>query len=162
LNGADEIADKVADLVLRQVAGHIGLADDADQIMVQSMTGRRTPYWFLVRSVSSTKSSVPMVTGLPSASSATLVAGGLDPRFVEHSGDGAERSGLPRIRQRPSQPVQLGHHQGVAGSPAGQRQSQAWSVPVPAGQAIVDLDAIVTDTERVQAVALGREILLLC
>ena len=36
------------------------------------------------------------MTGLPSASSATLVAGELDVRFVEHSVDGAERLGLPR------------------------------------------------------------------
>jgi hypothetical protein len=35
-----------------------------------------------------------MVTGLPSASSATLVAGELDLRFVEHSVDGAERLGV--------------------------------------------------------------------
>ena len=34
------------------------------------------------------------VTGLPSASSATLVAGELDVRFVEHSVDGAERLGV--------------------------------------------------------------------
>jgi len=27
---------------------------------------------------------------------------------------------------------------------------------------MIDVDSIVTDTERVQAVALGREILLLC
>lgn len=34
------------------------------------------------------------MTGLPSASSATLVAGELDVRFVEHSVDGAERLGV--------------------------------------------------------------------
>ena len=31
-----------------------------------------------------------------------------------------------------------------------------------AGQSVVNIDAIITDTERVQAVALGGEILLLC
>jgi hypothetical protein len=36
------------------------------------------------------------------------------------------------------------------------------SVSVSSGQAMVDIDAIVTDTERVQSVALGGEILLLC
>lgn len=34
------------------------------------------------------------MTGLPSASSATLVAGELNVRFVEHSVDGAERLGV--------------------------------------------------------------------
>ena len=43
---------------------------------------------------------------------------------------------------------------GVVDRPAG-------SVAVSAGQAMIDIDAIITDTERVQAVALGGEILLL-
>ncbi|HLM22013.1 MAG TPA: hypothetical protein VK390_10870 [Propionibacteriaceae bacterium] len=34
----------------------------------------------------------------------------------------------------------------------------AWPVPVRAGQAMVDLDAVVTDTEGVQPVALCGEI----
>ena len=66
------------------------------------------------------------------------------------------------IRQRPCQPIQLGHHQCVAGSAGGQRQCQTGPVAVSAGQAVVDIDAIIADAERMQAVALGGEILLLC
>ena len=66
------------------------------------------------------------------------------------------------IRQRPGQPVQLGHHQRVTSPTGSQRQPQTGSVPVGAGQAVVDVDAIITDTKRVQTVALGGEILLLC
>jgi hypothetical protein len=44
----------------------------------------------------------------------------------------------------------------------GQRQSQTGSVPVSASQAMVDVDAIVTDAERVQSVALGGDISLFC
>ena len=39
---------------------------------------------------------------------------------------------------------------------------QPRSVPVGAGQAVIDIDAIITDTKRMQTVALGGEILLLC
>jgi hypothetical protein len=60
-----------------------------------------------------------------------------------------------------SEPVQLGHHQGVA-SPAGRKgESQSWLVAVGAGSTVIDIDAIITDTKRVQVIALGGEILLL-
>jgi hypothetical protein len=48
------------------------------------------------------------------------------------------------------------------GSAGGQRQPKTWPVPVRAGHAMVGVDAVVTHTERVQPVALGGEILLLC
>jgi hypothetical protein len=35
-------------------------------------------------------------------------------------------------------------------------------IAVGAGQAVIDIDAIITDTERTQSAALGGEILLLC
>jgi len=38
---------------------------------------------------------------------------------------------------------------------------KTWPVPVRTGQAVVDVDAIVPDAERVQPLALGGEILLL-
>ena len=66
------------------------------------------------------------------------------------------------IRQRPCQPIQLGNHQCVAGSAGGQRQCQTGPITVSAGKTVVDVDPIITDTERMQAVALGGEILLLC
>jgi hypothetical protein len=43
-----------------------------------------------------------------------------------------------------------------------QCQCQTGPIAVGAGQAVVDVDAIITDTERVQSVALDGEILLLC
>jgi hypothetical protein len=69
---------------------------------------------------------------------------------------------VPGIRQRPGQPVQLGHHQGVTSPTGSQRQPQTGSLAVGAGQAVIDIDAIITDTKRMQSVALGGEILLLC
>jgi hypothetical protein len=61
------------------------------------------------------------------------------------------------IGQRPGEPVQ-----GVAGSAGSQRQSQARSVAVGAGQTVVDVDPVITNAQGVQAVALGGEILLFC
>jgi hypothetical protein len=77
--------------------------------------------------------------------------------------DGAAKAepDVPLCLQPPCQPIQLGHHQRVAGSAGGQRQCQTGPIAVSAGKTVVDVDAIVTDTERMQAVALGREILLL-
>jgi len=50
----------------------------------------------------------------------------------------------------------------VTGSAGGQSKPKPWSVSVRAGQAVVDVDAVVTDAECVQSIALGGEILLLC
>ena len=36
------------------------------------------------------------------------------------------------------------------------------SLSVSSGQAVIDIDAIIADTKRMQSVALGGEILLLC
>jgi hypothetical protein len=54
------------------------------------------------------------------------------------------------IRQRAGEPVQFRHHEGVARSTGGERQPKTWPVPVRARQAVVDLDAVVADPERVQ------------
>jgi hypothetical protein len=51
---------------------------------------------------------------------------------------------------------------GVTSPTSSQRQPQTGSIAVAAGQTVVDVDAIITDTKRMQAVALGGEILLLC
>jgi hypothetical protein len=49
-------------------------------------------------------------------------------------------------------------------SPARQAASQCQTGPIAisAGQAVVDVDAIITDAERMQSVVLRGEILLLC
>ena len=62
------------------------------------------------------------------------------------------------IRQRSGELIQLRHHEGVARSTGGERQPKTWPVPVRAGQAVVDVDAIVPDLERVQPLALGTSI----
>ena len=65
------------------------------------------------------------------------------------------------IGQRAGEPVQLGdnqrHRPGRRPTP-----TKAGSVSVRAGQAMVDIDAIVTDAKRPQPVVLRGEILLLC
>jgi hypothetical protein len=50
----------------------------------------------------------------------------------------------------------------TTGSRSTSRLSTRFPLSVSSGQAMVDIDAIVTDAERVQSVALGGEILLLC
>jgi hypothetical protein len=50
---------------------------------------------------------------------------------------------------------------GAAGQPAS-ASVRPGPVAVAAGQAVLDIDAIIADTERMQTVALGSEILLLC
>jgi hypothetical protein len=66
------------------------------------------------------------------------------------------------VWQRAGEPVQLPYHQGVARPTGGQRQPQSWTVATCAGEAVIDVDAVITDTERMEAVALSGEILLLC
>jgi hypothetical protein len=44
--------------------------------------------------------------------------------------------------------VQLGHHQGVASPTGGQLQPQTGSVAAGALEAVIDVDAIITDTNR--------------
>ena len=64
--------------------------------------------------------------------------------------------------QRPCEPVEFGDDRGVAGAAGGEGEAEAGSVAVGAGQAVVDVDAVVTDTERMECVSLCGEILLLC
>ncbi|SNR67925.1 hypothetical protein SAMN06272737_118120 [Blastococcus mobilis] len=47
----------------------------------------------------------------------------------------------PGVGQRAGQPVELGHHQGVALVAGGQRLPQPGTLPVGAGQAVIDVDA---------------------
>ena len=47
------------------------------------------------------------------------------------------------IRQRSGELIQFRHHEGVARSTGGARQPKTWLLPVRAGQAVVDVDAIV-------------------
>jgi hypothetical protein len=44
--------------------------------------------------------------------------------------------------------VQLGHHQGVASPTGGQLQPQTGSVAAGALEPVIDVDAIITDTNR--------------
>jgi hypothetical protein len=61
------------------------------------------------------------------------------------------------IRQRSGELIQFRHHEGVARSTGDERQPKTWLLPVRAGQAVVDVDAIVPNLERVQPLALGGE-----
>jgi hypothetical protein len=83
-------------------------------------------------------------------------------------GDFHHSSHRPQLRSaacgklwpRPGQPVQLGDHQRVAGAARGEGESQSGPIPVGGGQAVVDVYAVVTDTERPEGVSLRGQILL--
>jgi hypothetical protein len=66
-----------------------------------------------------------------------------------------------QCEQRPGKPSKLGDHQRVTGS-AGGRASRRPVVAVSVGSTVIDVDPIITDAQRVQAIALGGETLLLC
>jgi hypothetical protein len=70
----------------------------------------------------------------------------------------ADRSG---VRDRPGEPIELGHDQRVAFADRGERLLQSWPVAVSSGQAMVQVHAIVTDTELAQREALRGEVLLI-
>jgi hypothetical protein len=80
----------------------------------------------------------------------------IEPPRLSHVALGQLVQNAPSIRQRPSPPVWLGHHQCVTSPPCSQRKPQTGSVAVGAGQTVIGIDAIITDTKRVQTVALGR------
>jgi hypothetical protein len=64
-----------------------------------------------------------------------------------------------RVGQRPRQPIELGHHERVAGAARRQRLSETGPVAMRPGQAMIDVDALLLDAERLQGVALGGEVL---
>lgn len=64
------------------------------------------------------------------------------------------------VGQRPREAVELGHDERVAGAAGRERLVQAGAFAVGAGEAVVDVDAFGGQAERLQAVALGREVLL--
>jgi hypothetical protein len=63
------------------------------------------------------------------------------------------------IGQGAGQPVELGDHQGVAGTARGQRLAQSGTSPVCASQTVVDIDPIRLHPQRGQRIVLGGEIL---
>jgi len=65
----------------------------------------------------------------------------------------------PSIGHRPGEPVELGHHEGVAGADGGQGLVQAGAVAVGAGEPVVKVDAVWGDAEAEQELALGGEVL---
>jgi len=65
------------------------------------------------------------------------------------------------IGQRPSQPVQLGHHQRVPRTTGRERLPQARAFAVGASQAVVDVDPLRLDTEAGQPVTLRGRVLLI-
>ena len=52
------------------------------------------------------------------------------------------------VGQRSGEPVQLGHHEGVARSAGGEGQSETWTVAVGAGQAVVEVNAVIAYSQR--------------
>jgi hypothetical protein len=49
---------------------------------------------------------------------------------------------VARVRQRPSEEIQLGHHERVAGAARGERLTQTGPVTVGPGEAVIDVDAL--------------------
>ena len=66
---------------------------------------------------------------------------------------------VPGVRQRSSEPVELRDNERVACAAGGERLAQARAVAVSAGQAVVDVHALRRYAERLQALALGGEVL---
>ena len=58
-----------------------------------------------------------------------------------------------------SEPVELGHDEDVAAPDGGQGLVQAGTGAAGAGEALVEVDPVVRDTERGQGLALGGEVL---
>lgn len=77
-----------------------------------------------------------------------------------HSLDGELVGGVPRVRERARQPVELGHHQGVAVPGRGQRFAQPGPGAVRSRQAVVEVDVLVLDSEALECFPLGGEVLL--
>ena len=67
----------------------------------------------------------------------------------------------PRVRQRPGQPVELGHDQRVAFAASGQSFTQTWPLPVGAGQPVVHVHPVYVHTQRGEPVTLGGQVLLI-
>lgn len=65
-----------------------------------------------------------------------------------------------RVRKRSGESVELRHDERVAGPARGEGLTQTRTLAVGAGQAVVDVDALRGYAERLQAVALGGEVLL--
>jgi hypothetical protein len=64
------------------------------------------------------------------------------------------------VGQRAGEPVQLGDHQGVADPAGGEGLLESGALAVSSGEAVVDVDQVVRDSERLEAGLLGAEVLL--
>jgi hypothetical protein len=60
------------------------------------------------------------------------------------------------IGHRPSQPIQFGHHQGVALADRSQRLVQTGPFPVGAGEPVIEIDPPLGDTKLAKVVLLDR------
>jgi hypothetical protein len=67
---------------------------------------------------------------------------------------------VPGVGQGPGEPVEFGDDEGVAVPDGGEGFPQSRSFPVPAGQAVVDVDQVFGDAEGGEAVPLGGQVLL--
>ena len=56
-----------------------------------------------------------------------------------------------RVPDRPGQPVEFRHHEGVAASARSQRFTQAWTVRVSASETMIDIDTISLDPMAAKA-----------
>jgi hypothetical protein len=82
------------------------------------------------------------------------------PAEVQTDAAGGERVGdVAGVTDGTSQPVELGDHEGVAGSAGGEGLALAGVLAVDAGDAMVDVDPVGLHAEGCQGLALGSEIL---
>jgi hypothetical protein len=63
------------------------------------------------------------------------------------------------VGQGAGEPVQLGHHELVAGTAGGHRLPQSGAGSVGAGQPVVDIDPVRSDAEPPQSLTLRGEVL---
>ena len=65
---------------------------------------------------------------------------------------------VARVGQRAREPVELGHHERVAGAARRERLAQPGPVAIGAGEAVIDVDPLGFYAERLKRVALGSQV----
>jgi hypothetical protein len=69
---------------------------------------------------------------------------------------------IPRVGQRPSEAIKLGHHKGVSVAACGQGFAKAGPFPLGACESVIDVDSVGIHAGGRESVALGSQVLRVC